>query len=258
VLNAAVSSYSPLIHYRKAKWLLEDVGLQFDEAVVFVDHSDIADEMELVETSTGVVEKRFYNYPKGSWKLQATNWIANRVPAVWKVYWRLSTCVEFGCAFSGGGVSPPTDDRMGWMNDSLALEQIGPMAFARAEGNLNRLLALLQHHSIPLRLAFYPWPRHIYIEEMHPAHATWLRRWSTENKVVSFDLYPAFFGDTSKPSTERMSKAEVLTRFFIAGDIHWNREGHAFVADRFLEWYPTTLPMADPKDAKGRVSPEKP
>ena len=42
-LNAGVLSYSPSIHYRKIKYLL-DRGLQFDEVVLLSDSSDVEDE----------------------------------------------------------------------------------------------------------------------------------------------------------------------------------------------------------------------
>src|SRR6187402_212255 len=42
-LNAGVASYSPVINYKKVKYLLE-LGLQFDEVVVFSDTSDVTDE----------------------------------------------------------------------------------------------------------------------------------------------------------------------------------------------------------------------
>jgi hypothetical protein len=44
LLNAAVTSYSPAIYYSKVRYLLEHVGLQFTELIVFIDISDIEDE----------------------------------------------------------------------------------------------------------------------------------------------------------------------------------------------------------------------
>ena len=44
VLNAGVSSYSPIIYWRKIKYLIEDMKLKFDEVVVFIDISDPYDE----------------------------------------------------------------------------------------------------------------------------------------------------------------------------------------------------------------------
>ncbi|SVC95216.1 uncharacterized protein METZ01_LOCUS348070, partial [marine metagenome] len=44
VLNAAVSSYSPIIYWKKIEYLITKVGLQFDELIVYLDVSDIQDE----------------------------------------------------------------------------------------------------------------------------------------------------------------------------------------------------------------------
>jgi len=51
VLNAAVASYSPSIYYRKMKYLLEELGLKFNELVVYIDISDIQDEAVFYEMS---------------------------------------------------------------------------------------------------------------------------------------------------------------------------------------------------------------
>lgn len=44
ILNAAAVSYSPRIHHLKTKYLIEEVGLKFDEIFVFIDLSDIQNE----------------------------------------------------------------------------------------------------------------------------------------------------------------------------------------------------------------------
>jgi len=45
ILNAAAVSYSPLLYYLKTKYLIEKTGLSFDELYVFIDISDIQDEI---------------------------------------------------------------------------------------------------------------------------------------------------------------------------------------------------------------------
>ena len=52
ILNSAVSSYSPTIYYLKTKYLIEN-GYQFDQVLVFLDVSDIVDEMYLEFDSKG-------------------------------------------------------------------------------------------------------------------------------------------------------------------------------------------------------------
>ena len=52
------------------------------------------------------------------------------------------------------------------------------------------------------------------------------RDWAKKNNVGFVDLFPAFL-DAGSP-------ADVLSRFFIPFDIHWNAAGHGFVARRLL------------------------
>jgi hypothetical protein len=63
ILNAGVSSYSPLIYYRKVDYLLNKTGLKFDELFVFIDVSDIRDEYWYndVERFTPSLEASFFN-----------------------------------------------------------------------------------------------------------------------------------------------------------------------------------------------------
>ena len=37
VLNGGRESYSPIIYWRKIKYLIEELGLDFDEVVLFID-----------------------------------------------------------------------------------------------------------------------------------------------------------------------------------------------------------------------------
>ena len=47
VFNAGVVSYQPAIYWRKIRHLLQTVKFRFDEAVVFIDISDIFEEHDL-------------------------------------------------------------------------------------------------------------------------------------------------------------------------------------------------------------------
>ena len=65
VLNAAAVSYSPSIYYRKIRYLLEEVALQFDEVITFIDISDIQDEAihyDLDDDGT-VIDSPYSNNP---------------------------------------------------------------------------------------------------------------------------------------------------------------------------------------------------
>ena len=44
--------------------------------------------------------------------------------------------------------------------------------------------------------------------------------WSTENNVKLVNLYKYFMNDDPK---------DVIERYFIEGDVHWNKKGHRYV-----------------------------
>ena len=44
VLNSAVGSYSPSIYFKKIKFFINE-GYKFDEAIIFLDPSDVIDEL---------------------------------------------------------------------------------------------------------------------------------------------------------------------------------------------------------------------
>ncbi|MCC6467048.1 MAG: hypothetical protein IT563_01905 [Alphaproteobacteria bacterium] len=67
VLNAAAVSYSPTIHYRKLKYLLDEIGLRVDSVLLFLDLSDIADEWEQYDLG-----------PDGNVKGRAPDWLMRR------------------------------------------------------------------------------------------------------------------------------------------------------------------------------------
>ena len=63
VLNAAVTSYSPIIYYTKIKYLINDEKLKFDELFVFLDISDTFDDLYRYELdiSGKVLDKKKNN-----------------------------------------------------------------------------------------------------------------------------------------------------------------------------------------------------
>ena len=56
VLNAGVSSYSPIIYFKKIEYLI-DKGFEFDELIVFIDISDIEDEATIYRSDKAKVIK---------------------------------------------------------------------------------------------------------------------------------------------------------------------------------------------------------
>ena len=59
ILNAGVASQSPIIYFKKIKYLLEEKNINFDELIVFLDISDIPDEYYYNIDFSNYENKRF-------------------------------------------------------------------------------------------------------------------------------------------------------------------------------------------------------
>ena len=55
VLNAGLVSYLPIVYHRKVEYLIESLGLDIDEVVVFLDISDIQDALFYEVNTNGIV-----------------------------------------------------------------------------------------------------------------------------------------------------------------------------------------------------------
>ena len=59
VLNAGVTSYSPIIYWKKVEYLINIARLEFDELIVYLDLSDIQDEASIYKLNTSWFDRTF-------------------------------------------------------------------------------------------------------------------------------------------------------------------------------------------------------
>ena len=226
VLNAGVSSYSPIIYWRKIKYLIEEAGLEFDEVVVFLDVSDIQDEAKI-------------------WRLADDGTVADIAPdqaiheaaeptGVKGLLKRRFMFTYFVLNSVHDLIFPASDyyvdqERSLWTVDEGLLEAWGRDGLERAAGNMDKLRALLDSRGIPLTLAVYPWPDQIVRNDRDSIQVSYWQEWAGDNGVAFLNYFPCFVtgGDIR----------DVLDVYYILRDSHWNAEGHRLVADEFLRYY---------------------
>ena len=235
VLNGAAVSYSPAIYFRKTKELLENRGLRFDQMVVFMDISDTEDEVSydfdqagnVVRTDQGGTAARPIDWRKlakeNSMLLQgasiAREWLRPPLPAPW----------------------PPEDTRCTWTFDAAAFESFGRRGLERGAANMDRLLALLRAHQIPLSLVVYPWPCQMRVGDLNSRQVEFWGDWASRNDVRFLSLFSDFIPESAE------ARATIYRHEFVRGDVHWTKEGHKRVADRFLESGLLVIPDASKK-----------
>lgn len=237
VFNAGVSSYSPIIYWRKTKYLIEDVGLQFQDLAVYIDISDIEDEAKFYRlTDQGTVE-RLKREPDDAQRdtAEQRKWSLKKFLKDRTVftYFLINTAHD---AFYGRADSKQLSTgraRARWTVDDKLFEAYGREGLARAADNMTRLHKLLLTYGIRLTIAVYPWPDQIVSNDLESIQVSYWREWADERNVRFLNYFPCFIqGDGGDA---------VLEEYFIPGDVHWNERGHELIAENFLRWFTETV-----------------
>ena len=235
ILNSAVGSYSPSIYYKKINFYL-DQGYKFDQALVFLDLSDIYDElfikfnenkeiMTFTETKKqNIFKKIFYqigNFLRENTVIFRFLYIASDKTEIVKNYIKLK--IKASKTFDKTFFETKRDDVMFyrmthidrgyWTFDQKTFNEI-ELGLKQSEKYLKKLFNLLNKNNIPSTLIIYPWPTQIlYGDKFHQNY--WLN-FSNENNINFLSLYKVFKSNDNR---------RFIFKNFIYGDIHWNKKG---------------------------------
>ncbi len=240
VLNAAVASYSPAIYYRKAKYLIEDVGLHVDEVIVFIDISDIDDEATVYDIDEHDRVIGLHDRPEISEEANA-HWTQGLDDALKNN----SVLVKFSDTLSHRLFDPDPDygacraagekalaamtnlERSLWTVNDTVFEKYATRGLQKAEQNMERLLRVLERSGITLTIAVYPWPDQILYKDVDSKQVRFWKGWAAKNSVGFLNLFPYFVnGDNPK---------EIIGNYFIPCDMHLNEAGHRLFAKAFFQ-----------------------
>ncbi|MEM8894004.1 MAG: hypothetical protein AAGC88_05465 [Bacteroidota bacterium] len=235
LLNAGVVSYSPFLYYLKIKYLLEIVGLEVDEVIVYVDISDIQDEVIYAR------EKFIPKLPTrqgllGRAKTRMTDVFINNSllcnVLLYRVYYpfRASSTVTRSYDETRGesvGINELMESRARWTWDDETYQQWGKLGLLSARDNVSKILNLCQARNVKVTLAIYPWPEQILkVDEIDRHRESWTV-FAEEMGLDLIDHYPEFL--VGAPS-------QVIVSHFFEGDVHWNHRGHRVIADRLVRF----------------------
>jgi len=243
VLNAGRSSYSPIIYWRKIKYLIEDVGLKIDEVVVFIDISDAQDEARNYDLSDNMnvisrhkVDQSFkiLQSPK-SLTLLLKNIISRKTTFLYYTLNLLYDSIGFGAAEGGAWSTLISSNyiRDKWTIDESAYTTYGMNGVILMKKYINKLLFLLKDNNIDLTIAVYPHPSQIWYEDLASIQVDVWKKWSQENNINFINYFPDF---VSK-GLSKTEKLQILRKYYVFGDSHFNKEGNLVLAHKFIETY---------------------
>ena len=170
IVNLGVSSYSPAIYYHKVKNLLEKKILYFEHLVVFIDISDIQNDIIWKDCGDYVCEELLLG--STPFLVQLKTKLADSFPLHYRLYFKLKTIFfktfhsERPTNFIIPDISPLD------YNFELSAWTYNPNVGGYGEGgvekaiqtaisNMEKLYNILEKNGIKLSIAVYPWPGQI-------------------------------------------------------------------------------------------------
>ena len=236
VLNSAVGSYSPSIYFFKTKHFLSE-GYQFDYALIFLDISDIYDELfikhypngnilsEKTSEEQNALKENFYSlgyFLRDNLVLFRSLYILSDKTEVLKNYlkfkFKASKDYEknfFKTTKKDAMYYRMTNiDRGYWTFDESTFNHI-KKGLSQSEKYLEKLFFLLDNNNIKSYLIIYPWPTQIQFGDTR--HEPYWKAFAKKNEINLVNLYQDFKSD---------DKRKFIFNNFIFGDIHWNKAGN--------------------------------
>ncbi len=238
ILNSAVESYSPSIYYKKTKFFISQ-GYTFDKALIFLDLSDIYDELFInfddqnniiaeIPKSELSLERKIKN------KIYSLGWFLRDSTLVFRFFYLISDKTEeiknfiklktkASKSLNKSFLKTTRDDaiyyrmthidRGFWTyNDEKFVEV--KEGLKQSEKYLKKLFDLLKKNQIESYLIIYPWPSQI--EYGDDKHRPYWENFSNLNQINLINLYDIF---------QTQDKRALIFDNFIYGDIHWNKRG---------------------------------
>ena len=238
VLNAGVGSYSPSNYYYKIKYYLDE-GYRFDHIVIFLDISDVVDELQYVYDGNDnlILNKNFYD-KKISSKIfiyLRDNFITFRtISLIIDNTEKIKNFIKFkyksSFFFKKGFMLITKKDvelyKMINLDIGTWTQNINKFRYninnvnlgiLRAEKNLLKLFNLAKKNKITVTLVIYPWPNQIYFEDVF--YKNYWENFAKKNKVNFINLYEDIID-------QKKSAEENILDNYIIGDIHFNEYGN--------------------------------
>jgi len=237
VLNAGCNSYTPILARIKLQHWIRDRGLRVDRVVLFLDMSDVKDELFYEEDATG--RARLIPYgpfaSESGWGTTVEEWsefsenfvepnfvVLGALSRNLKLWVRKMTRKELGRRGLFTNQAPPLWI-LEWEEYEGSEKAVIEAGIRKLNENIGKLASFLNSRGIPLTLVVYPYPFHVLAGNPDRAVPRIWSTWCAENGVDFINLFPEFVG--------KGKGAENVRVFYLEGDCHWNAAGHARVAE---------------------------
>jgi hypothetical protein len=256
ILNASAVSYSPKIHFLKADHYINHLGLEVDEVWVFIDISDLQNEIAyegfnprepgplfmFKEKFKNFLERNSFTYYtlKSRIETREINEFVNKMqqfnpqnmPNIQKNTVELYE--DFFSDFDNDELlrSPEFHGVGEWYYKQSTIP-LAKKGLRLGQKNIARLDSLCDSNGIKLRLSVHPWHTQIKKQDTSDVYVRSWRQFCHNREIDFINLFPLFINEENPYS--------VLERYYIPNDNHWNEAGHErvgkYLGNLFQESY---------------------
>jgi len=263
-LNGGVGGYSPSNYLNTARMVLAK-GVDFDEAIVFIDISDVHDEAAFyrdVDASgavTGPERERWNMSTYTSWRLR----IANRLLLtnyVFEFFERFLVAHGYYYLSRTGFGNVFDMEKSAWsyrkVNEtapySIGYAPLGVEGgIAKEKAKMNLLWQELAKRNIPISVIVYPWPAQVVHDTADSLQVRIWRDWCVGKCKRFISLFPDFLA--VKDQCPRIQPGCWYEKVFVFEDTHFNAGGNALVADEVIRSLTEDPPRKSQQQVSGTV-----
>jgi len=241
VLNAGVQSYSPIIYWKKIKWLIETKKFKFDELVVHLDISDVQDEAQYYTLdnkeniiSRGLLEKF----------IEDKNLRALFVGILDKYTFFTFRILQFLKNPHYYTAKPQDQNYNSWSiiiadspnnkgNWTIKELSYSKKGIALSKKYIDKLFRLCEKNNIKLTIAVHPWPNQIWYEDLDSKQVQIWKKFSEERGIKFINNFPNFV----KKGISDNEKLNIIKKYYFPADVHFNEYGNKIIANNFINSY---------------------
>ncbi len=251
MLNGSAVSYSPKIYYLKSKYLIEKLGFQTDEIWIFIDISDLQNELayeKFIPSEAGILTKTseailhfLKRYSFTSYSIvkltdqsrynkfaEAMNAFdskrgqsgTNNTVELYETFFRDFHDKELlrNPEFHGVG---------SWYYDS-AFIKLADKGLDLGMENISKLNELCKSRNIKIKLSVHPWQTQVMKQDTSDYYVNRWKNYCKKEGIEFINLFPVFINGENPEMA--------VKKYYIPNDNHWSELGHDRVAT-FLEKY---------------------
>lgn len=242
VFNGAAVSYSPKLYYLKCKYLIKEKGLRPDHIMVFIDMSDLNNEIgyqSFEPAGSSEVKDFFISFFHRMSRSSSIVYLADRLITKRRTRFfnrhmavlenaEMELYADFFSEFENEELlnNPNFHQVSNWLYDE-EFRKLAGQSIDIGKDNMKRLKELCDRRNIGLTISVHPWPDQVLKGDTTNLFVESWRDFANGNNVGFINLYPVFINETNAVIT--------ANQCYIQGDNHWNAEGHQRVADRLLD-----------------------